>query len=394
MLHAGLDLSRRKLEVCLLSEEGAHLDQLAVAPDVDSLRTFARRIDEVHAEPVSAVVESMTGARLVHDTLEQEGWSVEIADAQKVKGLAPLACKTDKIDSMVLAVLSQRDLVPALWLPDPHVREKRELARFRLHLVKHRSMLKQRIHSTLINFGRPCPVTDLFGVEGRRLLERLEVPEPWRGNVTASVALIGDLEHQISAINYRLREDNADHPYIPLLLSAPGIGWVLAFTIAAEIGEIERFSSPEKLTGYTGLCPRVNQSGDSDRRGPLSKHGPALPALGADRGDDARAQAPRLPRALPAKQAAARQAARLQGRPDRHRPPARARDLAHAYSQREVRSPRRRSSSGGMDRPQWTCARERTIQFRLIPRRGGHRDLSVAPHPERRGGRTELPTVS
>jgi hypothetical protein len=96
MLHAGLDLSRRKLEVCLLSEEGAHLEQLAVAPDVDSLRTFARRIDEVHAEPVSAVVESMTGARLVHDTLEQEGWSVEIADAQKVKGLAPLACKTDK----------------------------------------------------------------------------------------------------------------------------------------------------------------------------------------------------------------------------------------------------------------------------------------------------------
>ena len=163
MLHAGLDLSRRKLEVCLLSEEGAHLDQLAVAPDVDSLRTFARRIDEGHAEPVSAVVESMTGARLVHDTLEQEGWSVEIADAQKVKGLAPLACKTDKIDSMVLAVLSQRDLVPALWLPDPHVREKRELARFRLHLVKHRSMLKQRIHSTLINFGRPCPVTDRSG---------------------------------------------------------------------------------------------------------------------------------------------------------------------------------------------------------------------------------------
>jgi hypothetical protein len=51
----------------------------------------------------------------------------------------------------------------------------------------------------------------------------------------------------------------------------------LAFTIAAEIGEIERFASPEKLTGYTGLCPRVNQSGDKDRRGPLSKHGPRYP---------------------------------------------------------------------------------------------------------------------
>jgi transposase len=274
MLHVGLDLSRRKVDVCLLNGDGEHLDQLVVPPDSDSLRALARRIDEVHGGPVCAVVESMTGARLVHDALEQEGWSVEIADAQKVKGLAPLACKTDRIDSMVLAVLSQRDLVPAIWLPDLRIREERELARFRLHLVKHKSALKCRIHSTLINFGRPCPVTDLFGAEGRRLLARLDVPEPWRGNVTAALELIDDLERQIGEANRRLKAGHADHPYIPLLLSAPGVGWVLAFTIAAEIGEIERFSSPEKLTGYTGLCPRVNQSGDADRRGPLTKHGP------------------------------------------------------------------------------------------------------------------------
>lgn len=274
MLHAGLDLSRRKLDVCLLSDQGQQLDQLALPPDVDALRTLARRIEEVHGEPVCAVIESMTGARLVHDTLEHEGWDVEIADAQKVKGLAPLACKTDQIDSLVLATLSHRDLVPAIWLPDPRVREERELARFRLHLVRHKSSLKNRIHSTLINFGRPCPVTDLFGAEGRRLLAKLDVPEPWRGNVSASVELIDDLERQIDEINRRLRAGHADHPYIPLLMSVPGIRWVLAFTVAAEIGEIERFSSPEKLTGYTGLCPRVNQSGERDRRGPLSKHGP------------------------------------------------------------------------------------------------------------------------
>jgi transposase len=53
-----------------------------------------------------------------------------------------------------------------------------------------------------------------------------------------------DLERQIVGINRRLREGHADHPHIPLLRTAPGIGWVLAFTTAAEIGEIERFSSP------------------------------------------------------------------------------------------------------------------------------------------------------
>jgi transposase len=61
---------------------------------------------------------------------------------------------------------------------------------------------------------------------------------------------------------------------VPLLLSVPGIGWVLAFTIAAEIGDINRFPSAKKLCRYAGLCPRVNQSRDKDRRGPRSKHGP------------------------------------------------------------------------------------------------------------------------
>ena len=79
----------------------------------------------------------------------------EWSGAQKGEGLARLACKTDEIDSMVLAVLSHRDRVPAIWLPGPHIREERKLARFRLHLVKHRSMLEHGIDidSTLISFG-------------------------------------------------------------------------------------------------------------------------------------------------------------------------------------------------------------------------------------------------
>jgi transposase len=348
MLHAGLDLSRRKIDVCLLTELGEIVGQFAVPADADGLRGLTRCVG--FAEPVRAVIESMTGARFVHDTLEALGWDVLIADAAKVKGLAPLACKTDRIDAQVLAVLSHRDLVPAIWLPDPRVRRERELARFRLHLVKHRSMLKHRVHATLITFGHPCPVTDLFGVAGRELLNRLEIPQPWRGTVDASLQLMGDLEAQIDALNRELRGSGADHPYVPLLLTVPGIGWVLAYTIAAEIGDISRFPSAKKLCGYTGLCPRVNQSGDRDRRGPLTQAGPQVPALGDARSDHARPQTPRLQRALPAHQAPARQAARRQGRPDRHRPEAHRSRLAHAHHQPPVRPDsrcgRRHFSSG------------------------------------------------
>jgi transposase len=227
-----------------------------------------------HGEPITAAIESMNGARFVHDQLELAGWTVDLADAKKVKGLAPLACKTDKIDAWVLAELCRRDLVPAIWLPSPEVRGARERARWRLHLVRHRVALKNRIHSALMTFGHPCPVSDLFGVEGRRRLDALALPEPWAGDVRAALRLIDELDRDIDACEAELRRIGTDHAYVPLLKTVPGIGDILGYTIAAELGDISRFASPKKLCGYTGLCPRVYQSGDKDYRGPLSKKGP------------------------------------------------------------------------------------------------------------------------
>jgi transposase len=273
MLHAGLDLSRKRLDFHLLDQAGVTVEVGAAPPDVDGLRALARRLGG-YGQPIRGAIESMTGARFVHDQLELAGWEVEIADAVRVKGLAPLACKTDRIDAWVLAELCRRELVPAIWLPDPSVRAERERARFRLHLVRHRSSLKQRVHATLLAHGQPCPVSDLFGVRGRTLLAQLQLPEPWAGNLEASLRLIDELDREIAASEAELRQLGTDHPYVPLLLTVPGIAWVLADTIAAEIGDIQRYPSPRKLAGHTGLCPRVYQSGQSDRRGPLSKQGP------------------------------------------------------------------------------------------------------------------------
>ncbi len=273
MLHAGLDLSRRRLDFHLLDAGGATVAVGVAPPDADGLRGLAARLDH-YRQPIRAAIESMNGARFVHDQLERHGWEVEIADALRVKGLAPLACKTDRIDAWVLAELSRRELVPAIWLPNPSVRAERERARWRLHLVRHRSSLKQRVHASLLAHGRPCPVSDLFGVAGRRLLARLQLPEPWQSTVVASLRLIDELDQEIEGCEAELRRLGASHRYVPLLMTVPGIGWVLAYTIAAEIGDIARFPSALKLSGYTGLCPRVYQSGDSDRRGPLGKQGP------------------------------------------------------------------------------------------------------------------------
>jgi transposase len=273
MLYAGLDLSRKRLDVCLLDEEGRTIELAAVSPDLDGLRGLARRMAR-HGQPIVAAIESMNGARFVHDVLEREGWGVDIADAARAKGLAPLAAKTDRIDAAVLAELARLDLVPTIWLPDPRVRAERERARFRLHLVHHRAALKNRVHGTLVAFGHGVPVSDLFGVRGRQLLDAMAIPEPWATSLATCLELIDDLDRRIAACEAELRAAGLHHPYMSLLATVPGIGPILAYTIASEIGDIARFGSPKKLVGYSGLCPRVFQSGGSDRRGPLAKNGP------------------------------------------------------------------------------------------------------------------------
>ena len=83
MLHLGLDLSRKRLDVCVLNEVGTKLAVTQAPPDLDGLRHLAKEVAALGG-PVNAAIESMNGARFVHDSLELMGWDVEIADAQKL----------------------------------------------------------------------------------------------------------------------------------------------------------------------------------------------------------------------------------------------------------------------------------------------------------------------
>jgi hypothetical protein len=167
MLHAGLDLCRRKA-----GGPARRSARLSLAEDTRAAhRRSSRRArlrrgrvnDPREARPRHARARGLVG----RDSRCPEG--------QGTRSLG-LQDRQDRFDGSGGA-LAPRPGAGDLAARSP-IREERELARFRLHLVKHKSALKCRIHSTLINFARPCPVTDLFGAEGRRLLARLDVPSP------------------------------------------------------------------------------------------------------------------------------------------------------------------------------------------------------------------------
>lgn len=110
MLHVGLDLSRRRLDYLALTEAGVRAEVGATPPDADDLRGLARRAD--HGEPVSAAIESMTGARFIHDT-HMGGSTTEpprgVAVANRLAALGPVAL-------MAVGSIALWTVVPLMWI--------------------------------------------------------------------------------------------------------------------------------------------------------------------------------------------------------------------------------------------------------------------------------------
>jgi transposase len=267
--YLGIDWAYRRAAWCAKNTRGEVLDEGVVPADEDGLAKLVVGL----GSDVRACVEMMSGAIWVRDRLQAAGWRVEVADARKVKGLAPLACKTDKVDARVLAELCRRDLVPAVWLPGLDDRALRERLNRRMHLVRMRTMARNRIHGVLTQWGLKIPVKRLREPEGLPLLESHGVPAVWRRSVVEALAVIDWLDGRLAPLEQELFPLARADARVVLLETIPGIGPLLGLTIAAEIGDIARFSSARKLVGYAGLAPKVKQSGQSSRTGPLSKAG-------------------------------------------------------------------------------------------------------------------------
>src|SRR4051794_26364472 len=269
MQYLGIDWSYRRAAWCAVTEGGGVVAEGAVSADEDGL---ARLVLRVGAE-VKAVVEMMSGAIWVRDRLAGAGWQMQIAHARKVRDVAPLACKTDKVDARVLAELCRRDLVPELWVPSLGDRELRERLRRRTHLVRMRASAMNRIFGLLTQWGMRLSLDRLRQPDAMELLERRGVPAVWRRSVREALELIDLLDSRIAPLEQELRPLAGADARVRLLDTIPGVGDLLGLTLASEIGDVSRFASARKLIGYAGLSPKINQSGDRSRTGALSKAG-------------------------------------------------------------------------------------------------------------------------
>ena len=237
------------------------------------------------------VLESSFGWQWMSEELGASGLRPRLAHARKVaswrsaRGLA----KSNRLDSDLLSELPlQTPPWWEVWRPPTGVCQQREWMRHRMNLVKKQTRLKNQIHAILHRHGVLHGFADLFGVKGRLFLKALRAGKT-SPNVSASdfvvlpisartslgdlLQLLDQLRGQIARVTRELRSQVRRSEAGERLRTIPGIGWVLAYTILAEVGDIKRFRSAKHLSSYSLLAPMSWDSGEEDPDGePVGRH--------------------------------------------------------------------------------------------------------------------------
>ena len=139
-------------------------------------------------------------------------------------------------------------------------------------------MIKNRIHALLSSYGIAIDATDIFGKKGIAQIQGASSMLSGSDRLILSSVLerISVLRNHAESVEVRLSALVIDNAAVTRIMTVPGLNVYSSSAIMAEIDDISRFSTKEKLASYAGPVPGQDQSGNRDIKGHISKHGPSM----------------------------------------------------------------------------------------------------------------------
>ena len=268
----GIDLHRRRTVIVRTDTEGEVLESVQVANSPTALSEVIARA----GQSPEVVLEATYGWYWAADVLQESGARVHLAHPLGVKGFAYRRVKNDVRDARDLADLLRMGRLPEAWIAPPPTRELRELVRHRAKLVAVRSLCRAQVHSVLAKCGVAVPMSDLFGVTGNQLLNRLDLPKPFTARIASLRRMMDLLDFEIDVFAALTRTRLGSDPGYVAVQTIPGIGPTLGAVMVAEIGDVHRFTNADKLTCWAGLTPRHHESDTTVRRGRITTQGSTM----------------------------------------------------------------------------------------------------------------------
>jgi transposase len=264
----GLDLGDRRHTYCVLDEAGKMAREGSLGNTREQLATMARSYPGA-----TAVMEAGTHSPWVSRFLQELGLRVIVANPRKTRAIYENERKSDRRDAMMLARLARMD--PTLLHPVKHGSQEAQQDMLQLKLrdslVRGRVALINAVRFSLKSLGYPVsnPSSERF----HKLVLR-EVPESIGEMIAHNVAAIAELTQRIKALDISISRLAAErYPETIYLQQVSGVGPITSLYFVLKVGSPERFQRTRDIGAFLGLCPRRDQSGETDKQLRISKCG-------------------------------------------------------------------------------------------------------------------------
>ena len=255
-------------QICILAEGGELIER--------RIRTEPARFAAVLGDRPRAriVIEASTDSEWVARCLEALGHEVIVADPNFAPRYATRTrkVKTDRRDARALADACLLGAYrPAHRLSDPqrHVRG-RLLVRDALVRTRTRYISLARALLRQHGYGVASGSAEAFPTRVRALV----LPGPLLSVIAPLLAVMRHLNRQLAYCDDTIERVTAHDERLQRLRTVPSVGPVTAAAFVATVDDVRRFRSAHQLEAYLGLVPRECSSGDTQRRGPITKAGP------------------------------------------------------------------------------------------------------------------------
>lgn len=265
MYYVGIDLHKETAWYCVLDAQGRRVSHGRIAAGQESFKAFFRGLPK----PFKVAVEATYNWYYVVDIAEEYGGEAYLADAYQTKAFAKKHKKNDKIDAALIAWLLQRGDLPTVVIPDKETRKQREVVRYRMKVVSDKTRTIARLKALLDKLGLEG-TGNLNTIRRREEMRQMEIPAPYGGIVKRYLARIEELCDEVAFVNKEIITIASEDQDAMRVRSLPGFDYFGALLIKTEVVDVNRFRSFPRLCAYSGLAPRVHDSGGRHYRGPLN----------------------------------------------------------------------------------------------------------------------------
>ena len=274
MRYIGIDAHKLSEYICVTDNDGKIVEEYKMDNTEENWTAFMKK----YAIDTEIAVETSTTGKYIAHMLRDNGFNIHLANSKELKLISSSKKKTDKNDARILARLLRTGDLPESYLPTKEIDDMRTMIRYRRSLGEDITAIKNRVHAVLTRNGISIPSSDIFGKRSLNM-----ILESSKRMSDADNMVLTDLISQYNDINARIRKIQDQLASmrkgvegIKTLMTIPGIDYYTALGIYSEIGDITRFPDAEHFSSYTGLVPRIDQSGTTEIYGHITKSGPLV----------------------------------------------------------------------------------------------------------------------